>query len=135
MVTIKPKWVNTPGLIKVSDLPIGKFGSINGNIVYRIEAPTQNNMTWLPGLLFVEKHNHLTIYDGMREDTNVGAGWSHMCELIEHPDKKHCDGAIAMIRKLAKDNKIDGLSYVDHLSTLKQYIKDYLKAKADANSL
>jgi hypothetical protein len=126
MATITPKWIHKPGLIKVRDLPVGKFGSINGHIIYRYIAYSKDKQTWLPGLLFIEHHNHLDIYDAATEVDNE---WQYLCEVVEFPEKKHCDNAIAMIRKLGKEGKIDGLAYVDHFSTLKQYIKDYLERK------
>jgi hypothetical protein len=129
VATLKPKWVNKPGLIRIHELPVGKFGSVNGHIVYRITPHVKDNQTWLPGLLFVEHHNHLTLCDAYKTDETVSGNWVFMVEQIDFPEKKHCDNAIAMIRKLGKEGKIDGLSYLDHLCTLKSYIKDYLKRK------
>lgn len=131
MATIKPKWIHKPGLIPVKELPVGKFGSINGHIVYRHSPAQPDRQTWLPGILFVEHHNHTAIYDGA---TTINNEWTYLVEPIDKPNKKHCDNAIDQIRKLGRDGRIDGLAYVDHMYSLKQHIKEFLNERTTKTS-
>jgi hypothetical protein len=103
---------------------------MNGNIVYRFKPYLNDIAYWMPGVIVVEVHNHLSLFDANVPASDTGH-WQHAYEPIEHPEKRHCDQAINVIRKMMRDKKLDGLTYVDNLSTLKSYIKDYLNAKTD----
>lgn len=122
------------GTTKLTELSVGRFASINGNIVYKYKQFDSNTNYWFPpGVLLVEKHGHLVMLDAYR---GYGTGksvdeYGYFCDPIEHPNKKHCDNVIAMARKMMKENTLDGLSYVDILYTMKHYIKEYQERKAN----
>ncbi len=122
------------GTLRLKDLPVGHFASINGNIVYRYRLDDERESYWFPpSVLIVEKHGHLDMgdaYRGYDGGTAEPSKYGYYCDPIEHPDKKHCDNVIAMIRKMVKEDKINGLAYVESLSTTKHYIQEHIKRHA-----
>lgn len=110
-------------LIKLTDLKVGQFGDLNGTIVYRFKPDDRTG--WLPGVWIIEKHNHLSVYDAMGKLSEDGR-YSYMVELVEVPDKKHADNAICLLKKAMRNKELDGLTYLDNLSNLKDCIKAHV---------
>ncbi len=124
------------GTTKLSELPVGHFASVNGSIVYRFASETKfNDIYWFPpGIMVVEKHGHLVMGDAYRA---YGTGKDpdergYYCDEIVQPVKKHCDNAIAMIRKMMDEKKLDGLSYVEHIYRLRCYIREWIEREKQA---
>lgn len=113
-------------LIKTIDLKVGQFADLNGSIVYRYKP--ENSTGWIPGIWIIEKHNHLSVYDALRYLGETGE-YYYMVEPIEIPDKKHIDNTICLLKKAMKANELDGLTYVDNLSNLKDYLHETIISK------
>ena len=116
------------GTSKLVELPIGKFASVNGSIVYRFE-PYNTNLPWYTdpatGIFIVEVHNHLPMidaYNGYEPEKDPGT-FGYYCDPIDKPEKKHVDNAICMLKKAMAKKEINGLTYVDNYVTLKEYLK------------
>lgn len=115
---------------RLTDLPVGKFASINGNIVYRYAPSNTGREDYpfleLPGIYKIEDHGHLPMlasfgaYESVDKDL---ATYGYYCDVIDKPEKKHVDNAICILKKSMKDKKLNGLTYVDNYVTLKRYIK------------
>jgi len=108
--------------VRTIDLKIGQFADMNGSVIYRYQPSTIGTGGWMPGVWFIENHNHLPIYDAPSGTDDAGQHcW--MVVPIANPDKKHVDQAINMLKKAMKDKQLNGLTYVDNYVTLKGYLK------------
>lgn len=110
-------------MIIMQDLPIGKFADMNGSVVYRYQNPTPNNMTWFPGVWFIENHNHLPLHEAASGKDEKGQH-AYLVEPYDIPAKKHVDQAINLLKKAVKDKQVNGLTYLDNYVTLKEYLKN-----------
>src|SRR5690348_14671402 len=114
--TITDKDIPFKGSLAIEKLQLGMFAEMNGSIVYKYNNKI-NHMAWFPECIWViEKHGHKPIYEARieNEDKNVPSYWTYFVNPVEIPKKKHIDNAICILKKAAKEKKIDGLSYLEN---------------------
>lgn len=115
------------GASKLTDLQVGHFASVNGNIVYRYKRDDNKEQYWFPpGIFVVEKHGHLPMQDAYRayETGKDPDQHGYFCDVINLPDRKHVDQAINLLKKEVKEKHLNGLDYLENYTTLMTYIDD-----------
>jgi len=108
--------------VKTTDLKIGQFADMNGSVIYRYQPSSIGRGSWLPGIWFIENHNHLPIYDAPTVISEDGQ-YTYMVVPYSNPENKHVAQAINLLKKAMRDKELDGLTYVDNYVTLKGYLK------------
>jgi hypothetical protein len=107
---------------------------MNGSVVYRYQPASIGSGGWMPGIWFIENHNHLPIYDA---PTTLDKNGQHTYMVVPYdvPEKKHVDHAINLLKKAMKDKQLDGLMYVDNYVTLKGYLEEIKESKASLQAV
>lgn len=114
------------GTLKLADLLVGHFASVNGNIVYRYEKEDKRENYWFPpGIFVIEKHGHLPMHDAYREyiSGTPKDQYGYYYDVIDVPDRKHVDQAINLLKKKVTEKQLNGLVYLENYTTLMSYIE------------
>jgi len=112
--------------ITTYNLPVGKFADQNGSVIYKYKSVTNNS----DGYWLIERHNHKSMHTKYVPIENPKGGyitWAYIVTPIDKPEKKHIDQAICLLRKASKEGFIDGLCFLENLTTLKELLRAHGK--------